>query len=268
MTSSGKQPVTDRLYMQTTGKGEPLVMLHGWGFHSGVWGHFAERLSESFRLTLVDLPGHGRSSMVCPLQLDSVVGQILSRITEPVHWLGWSLGASIVMRLASIAPQQVRSMSLLAASPCFVQTGSWRSGIKADILERFEHSLETDYRKTLMKFIALQTLSANDAKMVLTDLREKLFQSGPPDKLALQQGLDILANADLRAEMTASKNSCLVVLGERDQLVPSSVSEFYRGLSCKPRVEIINGAGHVPFISHLEKTTEMVRKFHDCPVNM
>ena len=37
----------------------PLVMLHGWGLHSGVWLKVEAALAEHFHLHLIDLPGFG-----------------------------------------------------------------------------------------------------------------------------------------------------------------------------------------------------------------
>ena len=43
------------------GSGPPLVMLHGWAMHGGIFAPLAARLERHFQLHLVDLPGHGRS---------------------------------------------------------------------------------------------------------------------------------------------------------------------------------------------------------------
>jgi pimeloyl-[acyl-carrier protein] methyl ester esterase len=31
-------------HVEIIGQGQPLVMLHGWGMHSGVWQHLVKRL--------------------------------------------------------------------------------------------------------------------------------------------------------------------------------------------------------------------------------
>ncbi|NNG13616.1 MAG: alpha/beta fold hydrolase, partial [Gammaproteobacteria bacterium] len=50
-----------KLYSETIGHGPDLVLLHGWGAHSGVWAGMREALAENFSVTCIDLPGHGRS---------------------------------------------------------------------------------------------------------------------------------------------------------------------------------------------------------------
>lgn len=44
------------------GSGSPLIFIHGWGMHGGMWGDVLVRLADQFRVSAVDLPGHGYSN--------------------------------------------------------------------------------------------------------------------------------------------------------------------------------------------------------------
>ncbi len=251
----------DVLHMDIQGQGDTVVLLHGWGMHSGIWAELVTTLAGHYRVVCIDLPGHGYSPAACPLTLSAVSEQILAQVTGACHWVGWSLGASVLMRLAAKAPAQVKSMILMAANPCFVAKDDWRHGIEANIFSTFAVDLQQNYEKTLRQFIALQTLGSDDGKASLKQLREQLFAAGEPDIDTLMQGLDILMHADLRAELQANECPSLVVLGERDQLVPVSVSAFYQTLSCRAQIETIKGAGHAPFLSHPQRTAERCLHF-------
>ena len=50
------------LYRHTRGYGPDLVLVHGWGMNSAVWEPIVPGLSERFRLTIIELPGHGGSA--------------------------------------------------------------------------------------------------------------------------------------------------------------------------------------------------------------
>ncbi len=52
------------LHVEVTGSGAPLVLLHGWGMHGGVWTDVAAQLAQDFRVHSVDLPGHGAERAV------------------------------------------------------------------------------------------------------------------------------------------------------------------------------------------------------------
>jgi len=47
------------LHVEVTGQGEPLVMLHGWGMHGGIWSDTVAQLAHEYEVHNVDLPGHG-----------------------------------------------------------------------------------------------------------------------------------------------------------------------------------------------------------------
>ena len=50
------------LFHAVRGQGQPLVLLHGWAMHAGIFGPLLDTLADDFELHLVDLPGHGRSA--------------------------------------------------------------------------------------------------------------------------------------------------------------------------------------------------------------
>ncbi len=105
------------LWSETRGSGPDLVLLHGWGLSSAIWGDFADRLAESYRVTLIDLPGLGHSAATDDMSLDAVVASLLATAPESAHWLGWSLGGQLALAAAEQAPERVKSLSLIAANP-------------------------------------------------------------------------------------------------------------------------------------------------------
>jgi pimeloyl-ACP methyl ester carboxylesterase len=50
------------LYFEEYGSGKPLLLLHGFGGCAQNWQPFIGELSQSFRLIVVDLRGHGYSN--------------------------------------------------------------------------------------------------------------------------------------------------------------------------------------------------------------
>ena len=50
------------LHVEMYGEGRPVVLLHGWGMHAGVFKPLAEQLARSNTVAAVDLPGHGESA--------------------------------------------------------------------------------------------------------------------------------------------------------------------------------------------------------------
>ena len=78
------------LYIEKIGQGQPLVMIHGWGMHSGMWMQARDLLSQHFELHLVDLPGMGNSGNLDVYNLNTVAEEIVQKIPANSFVLGWS----------------------------------------------------------------------------------------------------------------------------------------------------------------------------------
>lgn len=269
------------LHIEVVGRGEPLVLLHGWGMHGGVWQETAASLAADFEVHVVDLPGHGLSgkgeegrekgncgSVVCPLPLpsspftlDSVVSELSAQFPGPVNLLGWSLGGIIAQRWAMRDPHKVRRLVLVASTPCFANRADWQFGMPPETLAQFAAELEKSHAATLRRFLALQLRGSENERELLGVLRERLFSRGEPDMAALRGGLDILRDADLRSSLPELTQTVLVIAGERDKLTPPQASHYLAQALPDARVAEIAGAAHAPFLSHPQIFIEHLKSF-------
>lgn len=250
-----------RLHDEVTGQGKPLVMLHGWGMHGGIWGDVVTQLSHEFEIHNVDLPGHGASAAQGDFTLDEIVALLDAQFDESVIVLGWSLGGIIAQHWAASAPLKVERLILLASTPCFTQHEDWLFGMAAETLQQFAAELEKNHAATLRRFLALQVRGSEQERELLMALREQLFSRGEPNISALRGGLDILRDADLREQLPAITQPTLAIAGQRDKLTPPEASYYLAQVMPNARVEEIAGAAHAPFLSHTETVVQHIKKF-------
>src|SRR3546814_13932475 len=90
--ANGPGRMNDDPCIEETGEGPPLVLLHGWAMHGGVFAPLVERLRERYRLYVVDLPGTGpsRDSAVPPAPAARADGE--ARRVPPAARRGGALG--------------------------------------------------------------------------------------------------------------------------------------------------------------------------------
>ncbi|WP_305908506.1 pimeloyl-ACP methyl ester esterase BioH [Methylomarinum sp. Ch1-1] len=239
-----------KLHQETYGRGRPLVMIHGWAMHSGIWRPFARQLAEHYRVICLDLPGHGRSETLSPYTLANISETLATAIAEPrVHLLGWSLGATVAIDMASRFPDRVATLTALAGNPCFVRTSDW-PGVKAEVLQGFADNLTLDRQATLLRFLALQVMGGDNGKALLKPLKQAMQECPPAESSALREGLEILANSDLTGPLQRLECPVRFVLGDRDGLVPRQCAEHLRRLKPDIVVRILENAGHAPFLTH------------------
>jgi pimeloyl-[acyl-carrier protein] methyl ester esterase len=251
-------------YSHTLGSGSDVVLLHGWGMHSGVWEDVVEALLDHHRVTLVDLPGHGYSRASGSGHALSEWGAAVLAVAPPrAVWVGWSLGGLVAQQAALIAPERVSQLALVNSTPCFVQRPDWPHGIAPPVLRRFAEELRQDYRAVLKRFIALEVHGSEHASAQLRQLKAMLFQHGEPDVAALEDGLAILESADLRADLPHIACPTLLLVGQRDQLTPAAAGEAMRNLLPNARLRVLPRAGHAPFFSHPGAFLAELRAFLD-----
>jgi pimeloyl-[acyl-carrier protein] methyl ester esterase len=249
------------LHTETKGTGPDLVMIHGWGLHGGIWKTLLPQLAPHFRVTVVDLPGHGYSTWQGQAGLPAFVESVLACVPPRAAWLGWSLGGLVALQAAQMRPERVRSLLLLASTPSFVRRDGWPSAMLPSLLDAFADDLEADFERTLGRFLALQVYGSRHAGDVLRQLHADMLRRGQPAAEALRAGLGILRDTDLRAACAAISCPALVLAGEHDTLVPVAAATAAAELFPRSSLQVITGAGHAPFLAAPGEVATTIREF-------
>lgn len=245
------------LHVDVFGDGPDLVLLHGWGMHSGVMTPWARELASSFRVSAVDLPGHGDSPGANLTELGDWADAVLDVVPGGAWWLGWSLGGLVALEAAQRKPDHLRGALLMASTPKFVTGPDWQVAVDAQVFDQFARQLQEDVSRTLLRFVALQVRGADHSGQTLRELRAALKASPQAKPEALRNGLGFLRNSDMRHMLYDASLPLFWVLGERDTLVPARLSASLP----RNRSRLISGAGHAPFLSHPQECAEQIRQW-------
>ena len=254
------------IHVESVGAGPPLVLLHGWGLHAGLFSPLLPSLARRTRVHAVDLPGHGRSAPVSPCTLDAIVDAVAGALADergPLTVLGWSLGGLVAMRWALRDPERIARLVLVTTSPRFVAGPDWPHAMSAETLERFGDELEVAWRPTLQRFLTLQVQGSEEGRATLALLRHHLHARGDPSPHALHETLDVLASTDLRGDVSRIGARTLVIAGARDTLVPAAAGEWLARALPAATYARIEGAAHAPFLSHREAFDRALDGFLD-----
>jgi len=258
------------LHVEVVGRGPPLMLLHGWAMHGGVFAPLVERLREVRTLYVVDLPGHGHSrDCEVPLQLEPCVAAVAAAVPA-APWCGWSLGGLVALHAAATRPQAVPALAMLCATPRFVRGPDWKYGVSAEIFREFAAGLRGDYRATLDRFVALEAFGSEHAKDEIRALRDDLFARGEPAASVLADGLELLETADLRDGLPTLAAPSLWLAGRRDRLVDPRAMREAAALAAgaapdassrRVDLHVVEHAGHAPFLTHADEVAARLRDF-------
>ena len=103
----------DGVHVETAGAGSPLVLIHGFAMHGGVFAPLVPALARGHRVHVVDLPGHGASAPVALYDLATLASALdQATVSEeaPLALLGWSLGGMVALEFARARPERVRRL--------------------------------------------------------------------------------------------------------------------------------------------------------------
>ena len=247
------------LHIDTLGsQGQDIVLLHGWGVNNQVFSPLKNALHQ-YRVHYVDLPGFGLSP-----NINGGITQWAQALAEQLPpqaiWIGWSLGGLIASQVAIDYPDSVAALVTIASSPCFMaresflahekdhSTPSW-SGIQPDVLAQFSSQLDRNLSRSVERFLAIQAMGSDNPKSEIQQIKSLVLSKPLPTQQGLSQGLDMLAQVDLRATITQIQQPWLRIWGRLDSLVPRKIISL---LPSSNNIEdvLLHKASHAPFISH------------------
>jgi len=250
------------LYTQTTGAGADLVLLHGWALHGGLFAPLAAALADRYRVTCIDLPGHGKSPFDPRMTDLAGLARAVSALLPPAcTLLGWSLGSLVAAQIAAGGDRPLQRLVLVAATPRFVRDPSWAHGLGRAVVSEFADQLRRDPNDLIRRFLSLQARGDERQASLLRLLRASVFAHGQPDPAALEAGLAVLTESDLRQDLGRIAVPTLVVAGEHDRLTPPGASRWMAANIPGARLSLLEGAGHAPFLSHPAAFLEVLLDF-------
>ena len=237
------------LHVVRRGSGEPILLAQGLGGNVEHWGDaFLDRLAARLEVIAYDHRGVGRSPggpdpfSIADLA-DDAAGLLDHLGLERAHVLGLSMGGMVAQELALRHPERVRTLTL---------AGTFAGGESA--LGTYPPAVQAIARPLLRGGsppAALAGLVAQQARQwgVARDesaLRTVLAQ------LAAVGGHDTLARLGQVATPT------LVLHGERDPAVPVANARILADAIPGARLEVLPGAGHIPFWQQPERCARLV----------
>jgi pimeloyl-ACP methyl ester carboxylesterase len=161
LSSAQQKPVTGyapvnglKMYYETHGSGEPVVMLHGAFMSITGWTDWVNELSKTRKVIAVEMQGHGRTAAIKRdfsfENLADDVAALLDHLKIPsADLIGYSMGGGVAMQCAIRHPEKVRkvvSISAVFRYDGWVKEG--RDALPKITAEVFKGSpIEAEYKK-------------------------------------------------------------------------------------------------------------------------
>lgn len=113
------------IHYEVTGKGRPVLLLHGFPDTGRLWRHQVPALAEAgFKVIVPELRGHGSSdkpesveAYALPFLAGDILGVLADAGESRAHVVGHDWGAAVEWGLGSLAPDNVDHLAVLSGFP-------------------------------------------------------------------------------------------------------------------------------------------------------
>lgn len=243
----------------TSGKGLPVVLLHGFAEDSTIWDNQVEFLRDRIRLIIPDLPGSGKSEMITKKntgieEYADCIKEILSAENiERCVMIGHSMGGYITLAFAEKYPEALISFGLFHSS-----------AYADDDLKKETRKKAIGFIKEHGAFPFLQTsIPGLFCPESNSEAINALIEKGKAFSAAalIQYYEAMIARPDRTAILKHAPVPVLFIMGEHDKAVPFKHSLEQSYLPGESYVNILRKTAHMGMLEETGKSNEILANF-------
>jgi len=229
------------------GKGDPVILVHGWGSSRKQWLLNLKALAPRFRAIAVDLPGYGESEEGDYAYTLDGMASFLEAFTSALHLpsfylMGHSMGGCISIRYTALNPEKVRKL-VLVSTP----TRSASMGVRV-LLPGAAFFVSLTYRmrnEDMLKWMFYRGVYAPEYQD-LDFVRANARANGLATRSALSKSTRMVRRMNLAEELSRIAQPTLIVFGDKDKSVNPREALRQRDLLPNPYMTVLTACAHCP----------------------
>jgi len=251
------------LHWETTGAGDPVLMIMGLGLSGGAWWRTVPVLSRSLQVITFDNRGVGRSrarfpSYTTEAMADDAVSVLDAAGVERAHVYGFSLGGMVAQQLALRHADRVRSLVLGATQPGGPHAVRPSDEVIAFFRRRGSMTAHEAARASV-PFNYGPRCRREHRDRIAEDIRRRLEHPFPEQAYRAQMVAAALHNCFRRLKRIEAPT--LVVHGRKDRVVPVGNAEVLAERIPGARLRLLEDAGHLYATEQPDVDEEIARFF-------
>lgn len=249
------------LRISDRGRGEVIVLVHGWKMSHRVFDRATSALSDGHRVIAFDLRGMGESdkpnSRYDFEELAGDLGQVLRLLdVSDVTLIGWSMGCSVVLHY------------MATGGPRVGRIGLCNGPLRLTTTRDFPYAMDPATVAKHLKDVA-ESWPTRERRFTAEALRDP--QPELVDwimRIALQTPLDIVlrlvraqARLDHRSVLAGLQVPVLALYGRYDPYYPPGLAHFIAQQAAEGRAVIFERSAHFPFIEEADRFASTVSEY-------
>jgi abhydrolase domain-containing protein 6 len=230
-------------------KTETLVLLHGLGADKDTWIKMIKFLKDSYRIVVIDLPGHGDS--VCDIesnydintQANCVIAFLQKLNLDHYHLLGHSMGGAIALKIAYLKPECVDSLTLISS---YGVSGPESEVEKYEKENGYNPMLEIDTKADYKRMMKLAMFKVP----YIPNFMIRVLAERAKDKAELYKSIwnQSKSKQNIEEQLSVVVTPTLIIWGEKDKVLNVKDANIFGKQLKNSKVFTIEETGHVPAV--------------------
>ena len=252
-----------RICYQVRGKGEPLVLLMGFGADGNTWEKHVREYEKYFKCILIDNRGVGSSDQPkgpysTAMMADDTASAMSHAGVDTARIAGISMGGAIAQEVALRYPERVKSLALIST---WAKFDKYAKTVYENLKKMRSTSKPADFMELLQLWIFAPPFYAHHFHELLEAQRAAEVQAQSQDGFEGQ--LDACINHNTTDRLFKIQVPTLVTVGELDIFTPPAFSDVLASRITGAEYVKFPLAGHVHHWEDLQRfntiTTEFLR---------
>jgi pimeloyl-ACP methyl ester carboxylesterase len=252
-----------RIHYFDIGKGETIILIHGYLESAEVWDGFAGRLSAGYRIISADLPGHGLSDIYNSSNSMEFMASAIKALADflglqKVFLVGHSLGGYVALAFLELYPESLSGYCLLHSHP-FADSPEAVEKREREIKIVNAGKMDLMYPENVARMFAEKNLE----KFAEALMRSREIASRIPGQGIISVLKGMIARPSRLSVMEEGRVPCLWLLGSMDNYIPAEAIQEKVRLPANAEVIVLKHSGHLGFIEEEERVAFIVSEFVD-----
>lgn len=252
---------THSLSYTSTGTGDTIVLIHGFGEDSRIWKQQVAYLKQSYHLLIPDLPGTGDSAIGnSELSMESMAAIIKQMLDEEkidrCIMLGHSMGGYVTLAFAENYPERLRAFGLIH-STAYADSNEKKEVRQKSIGFIKEHGA-AEFMKTTIPNLFSKRFN-EEQKPIVDELIEQGNQFTAETLIAYYTAM--INRPDRSDILQKATVPVFFFIGEEDKAVNPADSLEQTALPAVCMVKLIPGIAHMGMLEATDELNRTIGEF-------
>ena len=260
--------ILQRHHIQRQGRGQPMLLAHGFGCDQQMWRFVAPAFADSHEVVLFDHIGCGKSdSSAYSLQRHATLDGYAEDMVEIVEALdlnevvmvGHSVSAMVGLLASIRCPERFAHLVLVGPSPRYLNdpASGYVGGFERADIDGLVDMMDSNLLGWA-NFLAPVVVGAHDPAGFTDELKASFCSADPfiNRRFAMATFL-----GDNRADLAKVSVPSLILQCEQDAIAPQAVGRYLHEHLPDSRFELLPVVGHAPHLTHPKETVAAIQRY-------